>query len=1782
MSNPFFEDTAEHQPGDEREARAGHIASEPAAVVRPDDLAWDGERYIPGMSTEIELEHMHRYVVARKLAAGKRVLDIACGEGYGSYALALSASSVVGVDISEDAVQHATKTYTREGLPLEFKVGSAAAIPLPDASVDLVVSFETIEHHDQHEAMIAEIRRVLKPGGSLIISSPNKHEYSDVTGYANPFHVKELYLGEFEALLREKFPNVEIYGQRVLTGSWLAPLDDRAVQLRTLPSEDTDALEHPGVARPLYFIAVASDGALPVLDGTVYEAPAGVGADIGKVAEGRVECKLYWRSDEEGYSEQKSMGCHTLADGTLQTVSLSIREPRSTASVASLRFDPCDRPAVIQIDNLSVQTASGEVVWSWDRDPASLMSVSGAFFLAAAGQPTLIAFSDDAWFELPVPAEAARCLGEGSQLVARLRARGEISFITQLLAEADSVLSDFTNALREAQASVGLTSANAAGTGDPDAVRSSMVSTHGQRVYLFEKVRDGVAWTRSEWVQLVHSRQILRESTEALDESRDALQQSRDGLHQSRAALRAAESAYRESVQTFRHEMASLEGRLLDQSGVLAERDNRILEVTRALESFTSERSRLVSELHVRDAETLSAQARAASAEAQLNAAHARIAELLASSSWRVTAPVRFAVRLARGGNERAAAIRTASKVVYRRVPAPGPVKRKIKGACFRLMPGIFSHTKAYKDWSEFRSKIREASAAAQARHGVPEDGQAAPQVTEMPGPPAEPVIDEANLSSQLLPVPSVGNERDYQAFPPVAPRQVPVRAIAFYLPQFHPFAENDEWWGRGFTEWTNVTRAVPQFDGHYQPHLPGELGFYDLRIPDVQRRQVELAKAAGLGGFCFYFYWFGGKRLMEAPVLQYLEHQEFDLPFCLCWANENWTRRWDGLDQELLISQHHSPEDDLAFISHISVYLRDPRYIRIDGRPVLIVYRPTLLPDVKATVARWRQWARENGLGELYLAYTQSFDRFDPREYGFDAAIEFPPNNAHPPSKAGEVTLLNREFTGHILDWTHYVEKSRAYEPPAYRLFRGVTPSWDNEARKPGRGTAFVGSTPKLYREWLYNAASDTVRRIARPDERLVFVNAWNEWAEGAHLEPDRKYGYAWLQATNDALTRASAVSNGRRIVVVSHDAYPHGAQFLALNLARVLATEFGFEVATVVLGGGPLKSEFARWGKLYDFEGIDPEGQEAAQLARRLASQGFHAALCNTTVSGRFLRTLTDAEISCVALIHELQGMLAKYQLETHASQIAEHAVRVVFPAATVQRSFEQIAEVPQGNAQIRPQGLYKRNRLRGDRARARSALREKLHLPADTMIVLGVGFADHRKGVDLFARAAALLREKHENVRFVWVGHWEAQIKGEVDRWLAERGATDAVIFTGLELETDLYYAGADVFALTSREDPFPSVVLESLEVGVPVVAFEGATGASELLRQNCGILVASETETELAAAIERLVDDPDLRDSLGANGARLIANDFSFRHYIFDLLDMFGCGLKRTSVVVPNFNYERFIEARLDSILTQTYPIYELIVLDDHSTDGSVERIRAKLANQPVDTRLVVNGSNSGSVFAQWKRGVEFARGDCVWIAEADDLALPDFLARTAEGLSDPDVVLSYSESKQMSESGEILSEHYRDYVADISPTRWNESYVDSGVTEVASALAVKNTIPNVSAVVFRREDLASVLEEHFDEVRRYRVAGDWMVYLRLLERGKIAYQPESLNLHRRHGRSVTIGGFGEAQLKEIRGIQLWVRENHKVAAAVIDTADAYVRKLCEDFDLDESVLEDRTV
>ena len=349
-------------------------------------------------------------------------------------------------------------------------------------------------------------------------------------------------------------------------------------------------------------------------------------------------------------------------------------------------------------------------------------------------------------------------------------------------------------------------------------------------------------------------------------------------------------------------------------------------------------------------------------------------------------------------------------------------------------------------------------------------------------------------------------------------------KLIAFYLAQYHPIPENDTWWGKGFTEWRNVSKAVPQFEGHYQPRFPGELGYYDLRLPAIQERQAELAQKSGIYGFAFYYYWFSGKRLLETPLDNFAHNHNISLPFCICWANENWTRRWDGNDHEVLMHQEHCFENDKSFIHSLESYLINPRYLCVGDRPLILVYRPMIMGDISRTIDYWRNYCIKRGLNNPYLVGIQAFDFEDPRGINFDAAVQFPPLRGDYKNITKTLKLLNGNYKGTVYDYRELFKNYTEQQDLDFTLFRGVTPMWDNEARRPAAGNTFINSSPKLYQRWLDLSCYHTMK--TNNPEKLTFINAWNEWAEGAYLEPDRKYGYQYLQATHDALSNISNVT--------------------------------------------------------------------------------------------------------------------------------------------------------------------------------------------------------------------------------------------------------------------------------------------------------------------------------------------------------------------------------------------------------------------------------------------------------------------------------------------------------------------------------------------------------------------------------------------------------------------------------------------------------------------------------
>lgn len=363
-------------------------------------------------------------------------------------------------------------------------------------------------------------------------------------------------------------------------------------------------------------------------------------------------------------------------------------------------------------------------------------------------------------------------------------------------------------------------------------------------------------------------------------------------------------------------------------------------------------------------------------------------------------------------------------------------------------------------------------------------------------------------------------------------------RVIAINLPQFHPFKENDEWWGKGFTEWTNVTKAKPRYLGHYQPHLPADTGFYDLRLAEARQMQSDLAKEYGIYGFCYYHYWFNGKLLMERPVNEILKSGEPDFPFMFCWANENWSRNWDGKFRNILIEQKYSDEDDIAHIRYLcKEVFSDKRYIRINNKPVFAIYRSKYFPDMKHSIDTWRETAKKEFGLDLYIIRVENEPDFGP-EYlksGFDAAMDFQPllmGKFNKWWKNFPFRVMNHLFKGKYqwfnrhFSYAAYVRYQLNKPMADYKCFPCVSPGWDNSPRRRHSSyTAFTGSTPQLFGTWL----KDTLHRF-RPfskEENLVFINAWNEWAEGNYLEPDQKWGRQYLEETKKAIEEVENEKN-------------------------------------------------------------------------------------------------------------------------------------------------------------------------------------------------------------------------------------------------------------------------------------------------------------------------------------------------------------------------------------------------------------------------------------------------------------------------------------------------------------------------------------------------------------------------------------------------------------------------------------------------------------------------------
>jgi glycosyltransferase involved in cell wall biosynthesis/tetratricopeptide (TPR) repeat protein len=1008
--------------------------------------------------------------------------------------------------------------------------------------------------------------------------------------------------------------------------------------------------------------------------------------------------------------------------------------------------------------------------------------------------------------------------------------------------------------------------------------------------------------------------------------------------------------------------------------------------------------------------------------------------------------------------------------------------------------------------------------------------------------------------------------------------RMKQVRLVAFYLPQFHPTPENDAWWGKGFTEWTNVAAATPLFEGHLQPRRPTHLGFYDLRLPEAANAQFELARQYGIDGFCYYYYWFNGRRILERPLQDLAAGRTGPFPFCICWANEPWTRSWDGVTGDVLLAQNHTPESDLEFIKELAPLLRHKDYIRVDGKPVVMIYRAESLATPRETVALWRDWCRRDGIGELHLCAVQSFGFHDPRPLGFDAAVEFPPHcpaTVYPDYDYHQIMEVKDRVEGfHAKTFSYQTFASGDMKTPRepFTLHRSAMVAWDNTARRQKAAHVFHDFSVATFERWvLVNAR----RAAAEQRDGMCFVNAWNEWAEGSVMEPDAHFGYEILEAARRAKRNANFDSGGtywrmgvplfpedrlaqrERIIIVGHDAFRSGAQTNLLNMARTLKRDLDMEVILMLVDGGDLLEDYERVAPTYVIG--REEGWRAAlqKELRRYRPLGAHKAICNTCVTGELTEVFKQEGYRIVSLVHELPALIESYDLSARCWTLAANADNIVFASNLVAEEFCSRYWPESHKVTIAPQGI-RFNNYHAERDSVRLQVREELGLPPASLLILGCGHGDTRKGIDLFVQVAAETRRQcgPHSVAFVWIGPVEWTLSPYILSDIKRLDLGDVFRVTGQTSDPARYFIAGDLFALTSREDPFPSVVMEAFDAKLPVVAFAGGGGYVDIVNARTGALVPYLDVPSMTNAVLDFIRNPDRRVSVGDYNHALCRERFGYEQYMRKLLALLSdvpaeqvtAGVVKRqpwfsdrarptiTAIVPNYNYARYLELRLRTIIEQTLPPDEIIVLDDASTDSSMELIQAIAKRSRIPISIVSNQKNSGNTFVQWATGLSKARGELVWIAEADDYCEPTLLETLARLFTDEKVVMAWTDSIMVDQSGASSGSQYKDYYSRNYGGRWYLNFRTEGRRLIDDYMIAENVIPNASAVLFRRK---CVKKADLETMQQYRFSGDWWFWLSLALEGDVAYCATPLNYHRRHARSVMgeILRAGESLLPE---------------------------------------------
>ncbi len=598
-------------------------------------------------------------------------------------------------------------------------------------------------------------------------------------------------------------------------------------------------------------------------------------------------------------------------------------------------------------------------------------------------------------------------------------------------------------------------------------------------------------------------------------------------------------------------------------------------------------------------------------------------------------------------------------------------------------------------------------------------------------------------------------------------------------------------------------------------------------------------------------------------------------------------------------------------------------------------------------------------------------------------------------------------------------------------------------------------------------------------------------------------------------------------RLLLVGHDGLRHGAQLLLLHLAERLVRRHGAAVDVLLLGPGPLEEAFALIAPTRVMDRSDP--QLAAHL-RALRRDGMCGAIINSVASGALAPMLRSHGVPCVLLVHEMPGLIReKHLLETTKAALAA-STEVVVAAREVAASLGPLADWPDERAIVLPQGLYRTIEFSRER---RAALRERLGIGADDVVVAGLGYADTRKGFDIFLQLWRITHERKRRgrgseraVHFLWAGGMDPHLKHYLSGEIEAATVTGCFHLPGFVDDPSEVLSAADCHALTSREDPYPSVVLEAMAAGLQTVAFEGTGGIPAFLRrEDAGKVIA---RGDLSGFSSALVSDACL-STQAVRARRIGRRPFCFDEYARRLLHLARPALLDISVAVLSYNYEAYMAERMSSVLSQSHPVREVLVLDDASVDASVATAAAVARCCKRQIEIVVSPANSGSPFKQWRDAAERAHGEWLWIAEADDAAEPSFLTVLADRLaSAPKAVLGFTDSRVIDADGLPVASSYQDYYRQSRCVELCRDGVHSGPELLRRCLADRNVILNASAVLFRRSALRTALERCGDELDALRVAGDWRIYAEMLSEpdSQVVYVASPLNVHRRHAASVT--------------------------------------------------------